>query len=543
MDTRRFGVTLLVGLLVLQPSGSSAWDIEWTNQFGTAAFEFGTGVATDSSGVYVAGTTAGGTLPGQSAAGGQDAYLRKFDHSGAVLWTRQFGTPLLDQANPVATDATGVYVAGRTRGTLPGQVTAGGIDAFVRKYSPSGDVLWTSQFGTAATEALAGIASHATGVYVAGYTTGTFPGEPGGSGVDVFVAKLDPETGGLLWVRQFGVRGQSIPATERVIGGVDVDDTGVYVAGLVSPGLASLLRRYDFDGSLLWEREISSSNGCLAALFAVAVHSTGVYAVGQTAPGFFGGPGCEGANNSEVGFVSVVGFLRKYDINGDVLWTRKIQGVPKEEHGVQLLTGAKRVRASDAGVFVSANVVPSFAGQLPVGSPSDRAECPAFDPDFFDQLDAYVRMYDFEGNVIWTHQFGSSLFDIASDMAIVGDTLYASGDTGCRIDPSQTFLGGQDAYLLRMTVNPTSLPGQVQLIVGRLETLNDAEVLVSGDFDSLVKHLEAALAGLDRGRNDVAKRNLEAFITEVGTLEVRGELSSSEASALVAAATAVIAQL
>jgi hypothetical protein len=81
------------------------------------------------------------------------------------------------------------------------------------------------------------------------------------------------------------------------------------------------------------------------------------------------------------------------------------------------------------------------------------------------------------------------------------------------------------------------------MIVGRLETQNDAEVLVSGDFDSLVKHLEAALAGLDRGRNDVAKRNLEAFITEVGTLEVRGEVSSSEASALVAAATAVIAQL
>jgi hypothetical protein len=163
--------------------------------------------------------------------------------------------------------------------------------------------------------------------------------------------------------------------------------------------------------------------------------------------------------------------------------------------------------------------------------------------DFFDQLDAYVRKYDFDGNVIWTHQFGSSLFDIASDVAFVGDTIYIAGDTGCRIDPSQTWLGRNDVFLLQMTGNPTSLPGQVQLIVGRLETLNDAGSLAPGDFNSLVKHLEAALAALDRGNNVVAEQQLEVFIAEVGTLESRGALSSAEAAALVAAANAVLAQL
>lgn len=538
MHTRHLAVNLSVGLLVLQLSGASAWDIMWTRQFGTAAVEFGTGVAADPSGVYVAGTTIGGTLPGQSAAGGQDAYLRKYDHSGAVLWTRQFGTPFLDQANPLATDATDVYVAGRTGGTLPGQATAGGIDAFVRKYSSSGDVLWTSQFGTAATEALAGIASHSSGVYVAGYTTGTFPGEPGGSGVDTFVAKLAPETGGLIWIRQFGARGQSIPAAERVIGGVDVDETGVYVAGLVSPpDPHSLLRKYNFDGDLVWAREIAPSNGCFAVLWSVAVHSMGVYAVGQPPPEFFGGPECKEGNNS------IVGFLRKYDVDGNVLWTRKIQGMPKEGNGVQLFTGAKRVRASDAGVFVSANSIPPFAGQLPVGSPSDKAKCPATDPAFFDQLDAYVRQYDFDGHVIWTHQFGSIRLDVASDLAIVGQTVYASGDTACTIDPSQTWLGRQDAFLVQMTVDPTSVPGQVQLIVGRLETLSDAELLTPGGFNSLVKHLEHALAALDQGSDQVAESNLDAFVVEVETLENRGALSSVEAAALVGAANAVIAQL
>ena len=38
--------------------------------------------------------------------------------------------------------------AGRTAGTLPGQTWVVGSDAFVRKYSANGEVLWTRQFGT-----------------------------------------------------------------------------------------------------------------------------------------------------------------------------------------------------------------------------------------------------------------------------------------------------------------------------------------------------------------------------------------------------------
>jgi hypothetical protein len=539
-------VTLLVGLVLFQAGGASAWDIEWIDQFGTPASDDVFSVAADPSGVYVGGLT-GGALPGQSSAGATDAFLRKYDFSGAVLWTRQFGTPSFDSVGlggSVTTDATGVYVGGRTGGTLPGQVSAGGSDAYVRKYSSAGDIVWTHQFGTAAFDIVHGTAIHSSGLYVAGSTAGTFPGEPEGSGRDTFVAKLNPFTGDLLWVRQFGLRGLPFVLPS----GIAVDDTGVYVLGQQFTGDITVppshLRRYDFDGNLLWTREIPpTSNGCTAHLWGVAVHSTGVFAVGQADDGFFADAGCQGTINSTNHFQAGVGFLRKYDTNGDVLWTREIKGSPKEAHGLGFFTGAKRVRVSAAGVFVSANIYKDFAGQPSGGSAPDTVGCPHVDPDFFDQWDAYVRKYDFNGNVIWTHQFGSGRFDIAYDVAMAGDSLYAAGYTQCRIDPSRTFLGADDAYVLRMTVNPTSLPGQVQLIVGRLETLSDAGLLAPGDFNSLVKHLEAALGALDQGRDRVAEQNLEAFIAEVGTLESRGALSSSEAAALVAAANAVIAQL
>jgi hypothetical protein len=241
---------------------------------------------------------------------------------------------------------------------------------------------------------------------------------------------------------------------------------------------------------------------------------------------------------------AIVGVLLAYDGDGTLLWTRRIKGGARTA-GYQF-TGAKTVWASEAGVFVAANLTTTFAGALPDGSRSDRSECPGVElgNPFYDQFDAYVRRYDFNGDVIWTHQFGSNVFDIVTSLGTDATSVYAVGETGCRIDEDETFSGAfTDSFVARIAIEPSSLPGQVQLIVGRLETLSDAGLFTPGAFNSLVTHLEAAFAALDRGSNPVAERHLEAFVTEVGTLESRGGLSFAEAAGLVAAANAVIAQL
>jgi hypothetical protein len=79
-------------------------------------------------------------------------FLRKYNKSGKVVWTRKIiGTPnpdLIENADApedVAVDGNGnVYVVGSTNGSLSG--TNGGFyDMFIRKYSASGRVLWTRQ--------------------------------------------------------------------------------------------------------------------------------------------------------------------------------------------------------------------------------------------------------------------------------------------------------------------------------------------------------------------------------------------------------------
>ena len=105
--------------------------------------------------MYVAGFVSGdiartpdGGLPGQTSLGSVDAFVRKYDATGAEQWTRQFGTTGADYAYAVAVDATGnIFVGGFTSGIFPGQTSAGGMDLFVRKYDATGVEQWTRQFG------------------------------------------------------------------------------------------------------------------------------------------------------------------------------------------------------------------------------------------------------------------------------------------------------------------------------------------------------------------------------------------------------------
>src|SRR3989454_283435 len=236
----------------------------------------------DASGVYVAGLT-WDALPGQTSAGSGDAFLRKYDASGNVLWTRQFGSSDFDQADNVAVDASGAYVAGVTAGAFPGQTSAGSADAFVIKYDTSGNVLWTRQFGSSSYDLAWGMALDASGAYVAGRTGGASGYEPDPSD-DAFVRKYDA-SGNLLWAAQFG------SSAADWANWIAVDASGAYVAGVTFggtlPGQTSagsddgFVRKYDASGNVVWTRQFGTSADDQA--YAIAVDASGAYVAGYAA--------------------------------------------------------------------------------------------------------------------------------------------------------------------------------------------------------------------------------------------------------------------
>ena len=315
------------------PDGS----VVWARQFGTSGDDVAWDVAVDGSGnVLVAGWTYG-SLEGASA-GGSDAFVRKYDADGSVVWTRQFGTSDDDFARGVAVDASGnVLVSGNTRGSLEG-ANAGNLDAFVRKYDADGSVVWTRQFGTSGLDGANGVAVDTSGnVLVAGWTRGSLEGVNAG-GADAFVRKYDPD-GTVVWTRQFGT------SDDDFARGVAVDESGnVLVSGDTrgslegesAGGADAYVRKYDPDGSVVWTRQFGTSSDDTAG--AVAVDGSGNVLVSGDTQGSL-----EGAN---AGLTDA--FVRKYDADGIVVWTRQVgensndvgPGVAADAAGNVLAVGA-----------------------------------------------------------------------------------------------------------------------------------------------------------------------------------------------------------
>ena len=405
--------------------------IRWVRQFGatTSVDDFARAMAIDASGEYVAGETPG-TLPGQTRVGATDAFLQKYDVDGNVTWTRQFGTILADSATALTVDASGVYVAGGTFGTFPGQTSAGGRDVFVQSYAPDGNVLWIQQFGTPGEDAATAIVVGASGVYVAGYTWGALPGWTNAGFNDVFLQKYDT-AGNPVWTRQFGTSSRDSPFA------LAVDASGVYVAGYVGgilpgetgAGYDAFLRKYDVDGAIMWTRQFGTAGGDNA--YGVTLDASGVYVAGDTTGTF---PGETNAGISDV-------FLRKYDADGAVLWTHQF--------GTSTSEFCCGIAVDVSGVYVGGATGGTLPGQTNAGS-----------------IDAFLRKYDTAGSVLWNREFGTSGSDVylnnacclTGPIAVDASGMYLAGSTSGTFS-GQTSAGGADAFLASLTQIPAQPPG------------------------------------------------------------------------------------
>ncbi len=238
--------------------------------FGTSAYDYGAKLAKHSGGVYAVGATDGNLHATQIGQG--DAFIRKYDTDGGVTWGKQFGTPQGDSAAGVASDSSNnAYVVGTTYGSLAG--SRGSSDFFLRKYTSSGGVSWTRQFGTSSSDIAGDVAVLGSNIYVAGYTSSN-------SDYNAYLAKFN-SSGTQLWTRAFGT------STNDYASDVAVDSSGnAYVVGYTYGALTGsngggsdmFVRKYNTSGSVVWTKQLHYSNRDEAV--AVAVNGTSVFVAG-----------------------------------------------------------------------------------------------------------------------------------------------------------------------------------------------------------------------------------------------------------------------
>ncbi len=183
-------------------------NIAWIDQWGSDADDWATGLDFDGGPDVVVSGGTNGTLPGQTSAGGTDAFMRRISvTTGTENLTVQFGTAQYDEAAAAVSSGEDTVVAGTTYGSMPGFTNAGGADGFVRAFPVANSTSpeWLHQFGTSGDDVVSGGAFAGDRLmYIIGTTDGAFPGQINAGGKDVFLRKYYTYDGQLRWHSQIG---------------------------------------------------------------------------------------------------------------------------------------------------------------------------------------------------------------------------------------------------------------------------------------------------------------------------------------------------
>ena len=134
---------------------------DWSVYYGGINNEYVEEVATDPSGnIVIAGKTKSNSGIATTGAhqvkfggGASDAFVAKYDSGGNLLWSGYLGGTLTEYAYAVSTDVNGnIYIGGKTNstnnistaGSYQPVFGGGGNDGFISKFSPQGDLLWST---------------------------------------------------------------------------------------------------------------------------------------------------------------------------------------------------------------------------------------------------------------------------------------------------------------------------------------------------------------------------------------------------------------
>ncbi|GAB3171692.1 SBBP repeat-containing protein [Telluribacter humicola] len=412
---------LLTSLLIAFVTGCQDHNLEplpedvmaWSE--GGSGHDEGLGVAVDKNGnTYVTGffyDKANFGTTTLSGSGYNDMFVVKYNSNGEVEWAKNGGGSGSDNGQAIAVDIQGnVYVTGRFQHSATfGSTTivsngsnhiATVYDAFIVKYSSSGEVQWVQQIGGAGNDFGRSITVDESGNV---YVTGNFDEKivvgattlTSSDVSDIFIAKYNTNGEG-QWVQ----KATSIIGSFGEIdqgNGIVVDKSGnVYVTGLfngraifntttlTSSGLADIfIAKYNQHGQLQWVQKAGGpqhdDGGSIVTDKNGDVYLTGSFTDTAT----FGTHVLSGTRWMDV-------FLTKYSSNGEVLWARRGGGtgfdlgfsISADDNGYVYVTGTY----SDVATFGTTT--------LTTGGLFDR--------------DIFIMKYTSTGTFVWAEKAGAT---------------------------------------------------------------------------------------------------------------------------------------
>jgi len=372
----------------LDPAASS---MAFSTYVGGTTDDRGYALALDRQGsVYLTGVASSTDFPTSQGAsqanvrGGLDAFVVKFDYSGAAQFSTLVGGGSDDQAFGIAVDSNGnSYITGQTNSDSFPQANApyqhsrhGGLDAFLSEVSPDGTRLLFSTFiGGTGDDSAGGVAVDLSGnVYVVGTTASTDFPIPGrgyntgfnGGATDLFVVKYLAGGQNIAWATYLGSHGTDDGNA------IAVDPNGnVYVAGdtnssqypvtrdAIQPnragGYDAVLSVLDTNGLNLNYSTFYGGSGDDSALGVALDQYSEVYLTGSTGSGDL--PVSNGAVQPNPGGGDSDAFLAKISVYGSAIPGASPSADPTP------VTSQNQPASTDSA-FGRGMVAPSVAGKF-----------------------------------------------------------------------------------------------------------------------------------------------------------------------------------
>jgi hypothetical protein len=396
----------------------TAGPVQWSKSFGGGdpQGQYVQWLTVDGAGnILITGSFAGAVDFGGgvlTSAGGNDAFVAKFDAAGNHLWSKRFGAVQEQSGRSVTADAGGnVYVTGNFIGTVDfggGAVTSKACcffeDMFVMKLDPQGNFMWSKTFGDGAAQTARSVAVDAAGnVVMAGDFQGVvdFGGGAltavGGGTIDIFVAKFTT-AGAHVWSKRFGDAADqsaeevvldaagNVVVTGYMSGATDFGSGPVTATGAQS---AAFIAKLSAGGDAMW----ASAFGNEARGLGVDTDAGGNVAVTGSFKGtadLGGGPISGGGSNNTV-------FVGLFDGQGKHAWSHAFGSGSAQGTSV-VIDGKGKVVVGGA-----------FSGAIDFGGPNLTSA---------GGFDAFLVKLDSVGCHVFGGQFGNEVYQATQNVAV-----------------------------------------------------------------------------------------------------------------------------
>ena len=303
---------------------NAAGALQWATYFGGSGEEDGQAIAIDKfSNLYITGITQ--SLSGIATTGAYqtsladttsiisgDAYLAKFNSSGAIQWATYYGGNAEDDAYGAAVDTfDNIYLTGNTwsssRVATPGAYQtgfSGGAtlgDAFLAKFNSAGALQWGTYYGGSGDEFGRAVTTDPKGnIYITGYTESTTGIATAGAhmltfsgSTDCYLAKFN-SAGAIQWGTYYG--GNNGDAGFAI---ASDDSANVYLtgytsspSGIATPGGylttlpsiygAGYLSKFNTSGVLQWGSYYAGGSSASQGQALAMYHFNTIYLAGIT---------------------------------------------------------------------------------------------------------------------------------------------------------------------------------------------------------------------------------------------------------------------